>query len=269
MGKDDGHRKFVGKLGIKEPKVDANLLDRPTRPPLPHQALVERTTFREERRLPLEEPVLRRPSTPSIAPQVAQEAKETYERLHQRIANWETQELREGREDALLTIQKLGQRRPGAHLQGRRNLNILIMESVSFYLDAIQLAIEQSVPNFFPDTTKSSVQTVNCFNSGVFKVQISPTPFDLVFLAHRLHLTPANCTEADPEFHKSLEPIGYSLMEIIRSEFSDTVVIGTAIPTELDGSEMQPDFVMKKRWGEATKSLRQIMDEIHRTSKLG
>jgi len=269
MGQKDRHSDFVRQLGIKEPKVDKSLLGRPTRPPLPQQALAERTTFRAERKLPLEEPALHRPSTPSIAPQLAQEAKETYERLRRKLDSWDAPQMPNAEEQVAPTLQNLDQRSPGAHLQGRKNLTILIIESVSFYLDAVQLAIEQSAPQFFPDTTKSSVQTVNCFNSGVFKFQVSPTPFDVVFLAHKLHITPTNYTEADPEFHKSLEPIGYSLMEIIRSEFPDTVVIGTAIPTELDGSEMQPDFTIKKRWGEATKSLRKIMEEIHMTSKMG
>jgi len=266
MGQKDRHSDFVRHLGIKEPKVDKSILDKPTRPPLPQQTLIERTAFREERKPPLEEPRLRRPSTPSIAPAVAEEAKEIWVRLRKRIASWDAQEPQRGDENSS-RLQKLGQRMPGAHLQGKRNLNILIVDSVSFYQDAIKLAIEQTVPTFFPDTTARNVHSSNCFNYALFKLQDSETAFDLLILSHKLHLTPSPFTEAQPEFQRSLEPIGYSLMEIVRSEFPELIVIGTAIEAELSGEEISPDFTMKKRWGEATKSLREIMEEIHMTSK--
>ena len=64
-------------------------------------------------------------------------------------------------------------------------------------------------------------------------------------------------------FTRFLRPVGYSLINEIKEQNPQTVVIGTS---SLSASELRnppvPDYVMSKMWNESERDLDRILSEI-------
>ncbi len=269
MGKKD----FLDKLkGIPRPKM-TSLLDKPTRIPPQLPNLVERRTpqsaFRAKKKEE-KQPPQRPTSRSSITPGVLEEVSARVERIDRLIGEWnDAKDPKTGEPPSELF--RFGREAPGAHLRGKKKLSILIVEPRKFFREAIEEAIEETVPAHFSKTTLKDCDAATCFNYAVIKLQqmAEVGGYDLVFVAHKIHENAPTCKETESQFLASMQPVGYTLMEILRSETPNTVVIGTASPADLNGTEMEPDFTLDKYWGQAQAGMQKIMEQLRTTGRTG
>jgi|SRR3989344_942625 len=141
---------------------------------------------------------------------------------------------------------------------------ILIVEDQSGPLEALEFAVRKVFPAYFPQFHHDLVQ---CHEDAQRLIR---SGYDIILLDHIMPLkNMGNLEDIDFElFSKSLKPVGYSLINDIREQNPQTIVIGTS---SLTASELRmqppPDYVMSKQWNQAEKDLVRILAEVGTKNK--
>jgi CheY-like chemotaxis protein len=133
---------------------------------------------------------------------------------------------------------------------------ILIVEDQEFPLEALETAVKASFPN-------ERYAVARSFQSA--QDHISNNAYKLIFLDHRLPYRDQGDLETRDidAYSETLEDRGYSLIPQIRQRNSFTVIIGTSSQSLKEISmQHEPDFTMRKNYGEAEADLENIVDRM-------
>ena len=138
-------------------------------------------------------------------------------------------------------------------------VKVLIVEDQSGPLEALEFAVKTIFPAYF---TEFHYDTVQCYEDAQKMISNS---YDFILLDHQMPIrNVGNLEDTDfDSFTRFLRPVGYSLINEIKEQNPQTVVIGTS---SLSASELRnppvPDYVMSKMWNESERDLDRILSEI-------
>ena len=133
---------------------------------------------------------------------------------------------------------------------------MLIVEDQSEPLEALEFAVKTVFPAY---STEFHYDTARCYEDAQ---RMIPNRYDIVLLDHRIPIRDVgNLEDTDfDSFTKSLRPVGYSLINEIKRQNPQTVVIGTS---SISASELKqhptPDYVMSKMWNKSEIDLDNIL----------
>ena len=137
---------------------------------------------------------------------------------------------------------------------------LLIVEDQNGPLEALEFAIRKVSPTYF---SQFDYDIAKCYEDAQRLIQNN---YDVVLLDHVMPIKDVGDLEETDfdSFRKSLRQVGYSLIDEIKGQNSQTVVIGTS---SLSASELRnhpvPDYVMSKMWNESERDLDNILSQIN------
>ena len=139
-------------------------------------------------------------------------------------------------------------------------VKILIVEDQSGPLEALEFAVKKVFPAY---STEFHYDIARCYEDAQ---RMLPNQYDIVLLDHKMPISNVgNLEDTDfDSFIRYLRPVGYFLINEIKEQNPQTVVIGTS---SLSASELKqhptPDYVMSKMWNESERDLDKILSEIN------
>jgi CheY-like chemotaxis protein len=139
-------------------------------------------------------------------------------------------------------------------------IKILIVEDQSGPLEALEFAVKTVFPRY---STEFHYDTARCYEDAQ---RMIPNRYDIVLLDHQMPIGNVGTLEDTDfdSFTRSLRPVGYSLINEIKEQNPQTVVIGTS---SLSTSELRqypaPDYVMSKMWNQSEGDLDNILSRIN------
>ena len=139
-------------------------------------------------------------------------------------------------------------------------VKILIVEDQSGPLEALEFAVKTVLPVY---STEFHYDIARCYEDAQRMLQ---NRYDFVLLDHQMPIgNVGNLEDADfDSFSRSLRPVGYSLIDEIKRQNPQSVVIGTS---SLSASELKryprPDYVMSKMWNKSERDLDNILSKIN------
>ena len=139
-------------------------------------------------------------------------------------------------------------------------VKILIVDDQSGPLEALEFAVKTVFPVYY---TEFHYDTARCYEDAQKMIS---NRYDIVLLDHQMPIrNVGNLEDTDfDSFSKSLRPVGYSLINEIKEQNPQTVVIGTS---SLSASELRqypiPDYVMSKMWNKSERDLDNILSQIN------
>jgi CheY-like chemotaxis protein len=139
-------------------------------------------------------------------------------------------------------------------------MKILIVEDQNGPLEALEFAVKTVFPVY---STEFHYDTARCYEDAQ---KMLPNGYDIVLLDHVMPIKDiGDLEETDfDSFRKSLRQVGYSLIDKIKRQNSQTVVIGTSSLSALElRNHPAPNYVMSKMWNESERDLDRILSEIN------
>lgn len=141
-------------------------------------------------------------------------------------------------------------------------MKILVLEDQEGPLESLQLAINEVFPDFFQDA-KFELDVARSYMGA--KTLISANQYDFAFIDHRVPWDDLGDMEDEDfdRFCSLLEEIGYDLINEVKKASPKVVVIGTSSLSDKElGRFPQPDYKIRKGWGETEGDLRRVLSEI-------
>ena len=138
---------------------------------------------------------------------------------------------------------------------------VLIVEDQRDPLKAQESAVENVGKLYCPDLR---YDVARCYIDAEAMI---PRGYDIVLLDHRMPIKNMGDLENTDfkQYCRSLENIGYALIDKIKRVNPQTVVIGTSSLSEQELREQPaPDYVMSKMYGTAENDLDKILSEVVR-----
>jgi CheY-like chemotaxis protein len=138
-------------------------------------------------------------------------------------------------------------------------MKLLIVEDQRNTLEALEFAVNNVIPNYFPDFTKESYEVSRCYLDT--QNRILENDYEVILLDNRMPYEDQTELEISDfsRFSATLENIGYNLIPVIKEKNPSTLVIGTSSLSKKELKDMpSPDFTMRKDWCDSPEDLERI-----------